>query len=217
VQEARARFADQIRTGRLVIVDAAIGALRGKASFGVCETNTEWSTFSGELIERNQRQGASYHFVDVDTIPFSDVLDRFGIPHYLKIDIEGYDMLCVQALHAYEVKPSYISLESSVSVNTAPLEAVFNELAELWTLGYRRFRYVDQWGSENPVPPLGEPVAQRWYSMAAAFVLAQLLRAQHNLGGLGGRWTTTFPGRAYGHLLRRRRRPASWYDIVAAQ
>jgi FkbM family methyltransferase len=217
VQDAGARFADQIRTGQLVIVGAAIGPERGTASFGVCETNSEWSTFSEALIERNQREGARYRFVDVDTIPFTDVLDRFGVPHYLKIDIEGYDMMCVRALHGYPVKPSYLSLESSVSINTAPLDAVFSELAELWTLGYRRFRYVDQWRAENPVPWPGERAGRRWYSIAWAFGLAQLLRAQHNLGGLGGRWTATFPGRVYGHWLRRRRRPPSWYDIVAAQ
>lgn len=217
VQDATARFAEEIGSGQLTIVGAAIGARRGTASFGVCETNSEWSTFSEELIERNQREGATYRFVDVDTIPFGDVLERFGIPHYLKVDIEGYDMMCVRALHAYEVKPSYISLESSVSINTAPLDDVFSELAELWTLGYRRFRYVDQWGAENPVPRLGERADRRWYSIAGAFAFAQLLRAQHNLGGLGGRWTTTFPGQVYGHLLRRRRRPPSWYDIVAAQ
>jgi FkbM family methyltransferase len=218
VQEAIARFADPIRTGQLVVVGAAIGPRRGTASFGVCETNSVWSTFSPELIERNQREGATYRFVEVDTIPFSDVLDRFGVPHYLKIDIEGYDMLCVQALHAYPVKPAYVSLESSVSINQAPLDAVFNELAELWTLGYRRFRYVNQAQAENPVPRPGGRVDQRWYySLARALAIAQLLRAHHNLAGLGGRWTATRPGRVYGHLVRRLRGRIDWYDILAAQ
>jgi FkbM family methyltransferase len=218
VQDATARFASEIRSGQLVILGAAIGTQRGTASFGICETDSIWSTFDPEMIERNQQAGATYRFIEVETIPFGDVLGRFGIPHYLKIDIEGYDMLCVQALHAYPVKPAYISLESSVSINTAPLDAVFNELAELWTLGYRRFRYVNQAHSENSAPPVGRRIDQRWRSLAAAFSTAQVLRAHHNLGGLGGRWTGSIPGRAYAHALRRLRRPVGdWYDIVAAQ
>jgi hypothetical protein len=39
------------------------------------------------------------------------------MPYYLKIDIEGADLLCLKALEKFEEKPKYISIEAGV---TAP-------------------------------------------------------------------------------------------------
>jgi len=90
VETASETFAEEIRHGQLTIVSAAISDHRGTASFGIADSQTLWSSLAPEFIERNERLArTSYRYVDVDTIPFGDVLDQFGIPYYLKIDIEG--------------------------------------------------------------------------------------------------------------------------------
>jgi len=96
-------------------------------------------------VERNQtHEGSSYHYLDVASARFEDILDDVSVPYYLKIDIEGLDMLCVQALHRFDRRPDFVSVESNAATLRAPFEPVFDELAQLWTLGYRSFKYVDQ-------------------------------------------------------------------------
>jgi FkbM family methyltransferase len=216
VEAASETFVEEIREGRLTIVNAAISDHRGTASFGIASPLTAWSTFDTELIARNELAGASYRYVDVETIPFGDILEQHGIPQYLKIDIEGYDMLCVRALRAYAEKPAYLSIESSVSIVRATADAVFDELAELWVLGYRRFRYVEQSREENEVPREDEWSGPPWRNAWTTLARAQALRAHHNLAGMGGRWVNTPAGRAFRFARRKLKRPVVWYDLEAA-
>jgi hypothetical protein len=51
--------------------------------------------------------------VTVEGLEFAGILKEFGIPHYLKVDIEGADLLCIHALKNFDSLPSYISLEST--------------------------------------------------------------------------------------------------------
>lgn len=66
------------------------------------------------------------------------------VPYYLKVDIKGSDLLCVRALHWFDSRSRYIFAEAQVSASRAAYAALFGELAELWALGYPRFKFVDQ-------------------------------------------------------------------------
>src|ERR1035441_8828302 len=57
-----------------------------------------------------------------------------------KIDIEGADILCVEALHQFPNRPKYLSLETHLT----NFEQAFGALAHLFALGYRRFKIVNQ-------------------------------------------------------------------------
>jgi FkbM family methyltransferase len=213
VAAASKTFAQEIRSGQLTIVESAISSDRGTARFAVSDEVTVWSSMSPEFIARNERSGTTYRYIDVETIPFQDVLDRFGVPHYLKIDIEGLDMLCVRALRDYEDRPAFVSIETHASTTTASAAATFDELAELWTLGYRKFRYVGQ-KQADPPPPYVSGVA--WRSATQAMALAQVLRLQQNFAGNGGLWSTTIPARAYKQVRRMLHTGTPWYDLQAA-
>lgn len=208
-------FHEEIAEGRLHIVNAAIAEQRGTASFGISDDNTVWSSLAPEMISRNERLAqSSYRYITVDTIPFGDVLREFGMPYYLKVDIEGYDMLCVRGLREFQDRPAFVSIESRVSVNEAAARAVLDELAELWKLGYRAFRYVDQSRGECPVPVSGHWAGPSWTSAWKALPRAQALRAHQNLAGFGGRWTQATVGKVY-QRARRLGNP-SWFDLHAA-
>lgn len=215
VSAASDAFAPEIAGGRLTIVGAAIAPERGTARLGVADL-TIWSSLDPEMIARNEQAGSSYRYVDVETIPFDEVLEQFGVPLYLKIDIEGYDMLCVRSLRGFSDKPHFLSVESSVSTNRAAADAVFDELAELWTQGYRRFRYVNQRLGSNDVPSGAAWPGPAWRSAGAALAQAQALRLHHNVAGLGGTWSATPPGRAYRRIRRGLGWDESWYDLHAA-
>lgn len=210
VATAQTEFADELADGRLRIFGVAIAQQTGTAQLSVSDDDTVWSSLSPEFVERNERLSATrYHTVEVPTMRFEDILEEVGIPHYLKVDIEGFDMLCIRALHAFEERPDFVSVESAVSSLGAPLDQAFDELAELWTLGYRRFAYVNQNAHtfrRAPNPPregryvdarltdlhsgyFGEELPERWASIGRTLLRGHALRVHHNLCGHGGAWT----------------------------
>lgn len=216
VESAREQFEEAIRAQRLTIVNAAIAEQRGVASFGIAD-QTIWSSLDPRMIARNENLAdSSYRYVDVQTLSFAEVLADHGVPFYLKVDIEGYDMLCVRALRVFDERPTFISIESNVTVNTADPDAVFDEIAELWTLGYRRFRYVDQAGAENAVPSATAWAGPTWHSARTALAHAQWLRLDHNLAGFGGKWTQLAAAKGYQLIRRKLKKPMKWYDLHAA-
>jgi hypothetical protein len=129
-----------------------------------------------------------------------------------------------------------VSIESNVSSNEAPFDLVFDELAELWSLGYRSFKYVNQRRHpkvELPDPPLegrfvdhtftvdvsgafGAESPGPWQSVAAALARAQVIRLDHNVGGYGGKYRHLLPSRAYGKFRQAvLHNPTGWYDLHA--
>jgi FkbM family methyltransferase len=245
VETAQTTFADELADGRLRIFGVAIAQQAGTVQLAVADDATVWSSLCPEFVERNERLSETrYHTVEVPAMRFEDVLAEVGIPRYLKVDIEGFDMLCIRALRAFKERPDFVSLESAVSNLDAPLDQAFDELAELWTLGYRRFAYVNQNAHpfrRAPNPPregryidtrltdmqsgyFGEELPERWASIGRTLLRAQALRVHHNLCGHGGAWTGNPLTRPLGWLTtlvwRLRHRVAAggsdaWYDLHA--
>jgi FkbM family methyltransferase len=141
--ECRRRFAPAIAQGRLEIVEGAICAhpASGKTiAFYRNRSNSVWGTIECEWAERNARLGCPSERVEVAVVDFRDCLERFGVPHYLKIDIEGADFVCVEALAGVATRPEFLSVESS----KADFDALVREFDLLCALGYKRFAVVQQ-------------------------------------------------------------------------
>jgi FkbM family methyltransferase len=93
---AAERFRTQISSGQLRILNIGIAAEEGELPFWICETHSEWSSFDRKIASRD---GCPHHEVMVPCRRFDSVLEEFGVPHYLKVDIEGNDILCLQDLN----------------------------------------------------------------------------------------------------------------------
>jgi FkbM family methyltransferase len=131
VAQARDRFAPEIRRGQLELVSVAIGPRRETAQFWICEGQSEWNSFDRQIASR---EGHACHAVDVQCRPFRDLLNQYGVPSYLKIDIEGHDHYCVADLDPADL-PRYVSLEMG-----RPIETLF----KLRELGYSGFKLITQ-------------------------------------------------------------------------
>lgn len=230
------RFAQAIDEGRLRIIGAAIAETSGTVELAVSDDMSIWSSLSSDFIERNEAIGTTYRHIEVSAMPFEDVLAEVGVPHYLKVDIEGLDMLCIRALHHFEPRPAFVSIESAVTSNQAAAQDVFDEIAELSSLGYQSFKYVNQAKHpkvQMPYPPkegafvnaqfetrdsgpFGLETPGRWYPATEALLRAQPIRTHHNVIGLGGRWSRTLPARAYGFIRYKMPRKPGWYDLHAS-
>ena len=86
VSSGAERFDDAIRRGQLQILNIGIGEQEGASTFWICDDNSVWNSFDERIASRN---GCRHHAIRIVSRPFRAVLDEFGVPEYLKIDIEG--------------------------------------------------------------------------------------------------------------------------------
>ncbi len=84
--------------------------------------------------------GASSEEILVPAVDFTQSLREYGIPHYLKIDIEGMDKVCLRALLSFDQRPDYVSIESEM----VKFEDLIDELDIFRNLGYSLFKAVQQ-------------------------------------------------------------------------
>ena len=139
-ETARHRLFQYVESGQLTIVNAAITEKAGPVGFYRNEQISVLGTTSLEWVSRNKRLGTTSSVVMVEGIEFRQLLEDFGCPYYLKVDIEGSDLLCVQALKEFPSKPNHISIES----NKVSWRELLFEFKLLNSLGYSRFKVVDQ-------------------------------------------------------------------------
>jgi FkbM family methyltransferase len=86
VQRARERFGQEIGDRRLFIEWVGIVDQPGNIPFWICDERDVFSSFDAARAGRN---GLKCHPIDVECVTFDTILKKYGIPHYLKIDIEG--------------------------------------------------------------------------------------------------------------------------------
>jgi FkbM family methyltransferase len=143
IKRAELRFAKEIRAKRLTLLNVGISKTPGTATFWI-SAEPIWSSFDRAIASRN---GTLHRPIPVAVVPFSQILAEYGVPHYLKIDIEESDKLCVEALRGTRL-PRYISVESECVGDSEVLsdEEAVALLALLRDVGYRRFKLVNQVG-----------------------------------------------------------------------
>jgi len=138
VDLCRARFSAEIAARRMTLVEGAISASSEPMVRFYKHPNTVWGTTDEKWVARNREAGDSKP-VDVPAVNFAKVIRDTGMPCFMKIDIEGADRLCLEALLGFDQRPRSVSIESSQ--NWRGLEGEFSLLDRL---GYDRFAVVQQ-------------------------------------------------------------------------
>lgn len=128
-KQANKRFSNEIKAGKLTILELAIGPEEGTHPFWI-SSNPEYNSFSREHASK---WGETAQEIEVQTKPFTDILAEFGVPYYLKIDIEGADHFCLEALSPADL-PAYLSFE----------KGQISDLITARNLGYSRFKLISQ-------------------------------------------------------------------------
>jgi FkbM family methyltransferase len=224
-ESLKQRFSREIGDGRFVLVEKAVGERFGRVEFFVNTERSIWGTtaYNPRYKERSSAKvSPNWTKTVVPSIPFSWLTDQFGVPYYLKIDIEGADVLCLEDLMNEEDRPNFISIERQPF-----LADQLKELALLKALGYTRFKIVDQKAVMHEQPPrparegmyvghkfefdatglFGEETPGPWLSYSEAIARNAAVLVQSKGFGL---WRRT-PG-----LNRLRDSWGSWYDFHAA-
>lgn len=145
VAQAMLNFAVWVATGQLRMANVAI-APHGEATdwtlFYKNKCSKEWNSF---IMTVGCRACQAPHAVDpnaceqvaVTSTDCAGIFGTFGMPHYLKLDIEGAETGCFQAMQRLPVGsqlPYYVSAEITQ----------IDYVDTLYQLGYRGFKLVRQ-------------------------------------------------------------------------
>jgi FkbM family methyltransferase len=233
VRHCRTRFARELDEGDLTIVEGAIDDQgRGSVTFYIQPEFSYWGTTDGAWAERNAPRGSSAA-IDVPTVDFAEALRHFGVPHYMKVDIEGADQICLHALGETAERPRFLSIESE-KVDWHALESEFELLRGL---GYRRFAVCQQAEMEKRIlltrsrtgapleyrfeagssGPFGEDITEPWTDSAAALERYRSIFRRYRAFGDDSPLGRTRPGRVTRRQLARVLRAPlpGWYDTHA--
>jgi len=142
VEFCQNRFKNEIAEGRLHIVEGAITSDLGPGPirFYKNEKATVFGTIHPDWNRRNEAVGSGGAIIEVNRVNIAACLEKFDVPHFMKIDIEGADTAVLNALRGFDERPAYLSIES----NKVDLNEVQKELDVLSGLGYVRFMAVQQ-------------------------------------------------------------------------
>jgi len=141
VASCKVRFQDALAQGRLRIIDGAIApATAGEKVTFYKNPSSIWGTIEADWAQRNANAGLQSHRIEVNRIDAVEIYRSHGVPFYLKIDIEGADLLMLEALKQLEQRPQYVSIESE-KVDFSALEQEMHLLREL---KYSKFKIIQQ-------------------------------------------------------------------------
>lgn len=129
---ARQRFAPEAGAGRFQLFDGALWhETDAPVPFHIRDDRTLWSSVFRPQAERDQRPSRA---IEVRTTTIPRLFERFGVPYYLKCDIEKADAVAAEQLVAAAERPPFVSLE----FGSLTLPATLREA------GYDRFQIVNQ-------------------------------------------------------------------------
>jgi FkbM family methyltransferase len=143
VAQAHKTFGDEIKEGRMIVVNKAIASEPGiEMSFYMSE-KTDWNSLKKVIASRIE---SKFETIAVGTTTLPILFEQYGTPYYCKIDIEGYDDIALRTLASARELPLYISCETECLGENEVFteEEALATLRTLKALGYKKFKLVDQ-------------------------------------------------------------------------
>lgn len=114
VSNAYQRFHAQIEAGQLIIYDVALTETPGEVAFFVHE-HDDWSRLN--LAADNRFAAGTYREIKVAGLPFSAIVRQHRTPYYVKLDIEGSELMVIEQMISVGKFPPYISFEVNLDTN----------------------------------------------------------------------------------------------------
>jgi FkbM family methyltransferase len=134
VQRARELlFQDEIKSSRLKILNFAIVE---EPAENVTLVINATDPGSSKIYHKDNPNSYQYGTFSVKGITINELFDEYGIPYYLKVDIEGADELCVLGLNKIK-KPQFLSFE----VYDYNIISLLNYIE---SIGYTKFKLINQ-------------------------------------------------------------------------
>jgi len=139
-QELRSKFSAEIEAGKYILEECGIWSHKKTLTFYRNLDNDHWSSFD---VNYGCRDGSAYEEMQIQCITVTDLINIYGIPRYLKIDVEGADRHIVSEIKAMQALPTFVSVE----------EYGFDALDALYEAGYQMFYFSAQRDKKWAIPP----------------------------------------------------------------
>jgi len=184
---ARQANKEAVENGRLHIVQRALFERAGETvTFYINDRKDDWGSLYRGAPEQD---GSIAREIRVPSITLDELFGRYGIPYYIKCDIEGGDALFAEQLLQSKHRPSYVSIEATS----------IDDLAKIRAAGYNSFQIVNQYLNPNTVAP--NPSREGKYVDT---------RFTHEMSGLFGR---DLPHERWADFRTTIKRLLDWYDL----
>jgi FkbM family methyltransferase len=136
IRRAEEAFEEAIRDGRLLVHRAVTAPDAPPTVPFFVSAQSEWSSLTRGVAGRDETPTTEIH---VATTTVLDLLEKFGCPYYLKIDIEGADEIALEGLSSTDTRPTHVSVEAESATDAGAAEdEALRKLEILAALGYRR-------------------------------------------------------------------------------
>ena len=137
IKSAEILFSKHIKENRLILLNVGISNKNGIMPFYRNLDKSEWSSFDKEIGTRNNSE---FEIINIECLTTDSLFTKFGIPHYLKIDIEGFDYYCLNDIDSKN-KPKFVSCEAS--------DITWFDI--LYEKGYTKFKLLSQGDDFIPI------------------------------------------------------------------
>jgi FkbM family methyltransferase len=141
------RFRENIADGSLVILNCAVHDHEGTADFFVHDQYDVLSTLAPEAVHRTDIE-LRWTRIPVAVRRASAIIEEYGKPLFVKIDVEQVDHIVLRDLLTHAIKPPYISAESHV----------IDVYCVLVAMGYEKFKLVN--GATVPIEFKDHPIVR---------------------------------------------------------
>ncbi|MEL4374093.1 FkbM family methyltransferase [Brucella cytisi] len=129
--DVASKFSEEISSGQYTLLNIGLWNEKKILPFYKNMDNSHWSSFDPVYGCRNN---TNFEVIDIQCFTILDLINSFGIPRYMKIDVEGADKLILLDLRNQLMKPIFISVE----------EYGVNTLHDLRAAGYKNFAVLPQ-------------------------------------------------------------------------
>jgi len=215
IDHAKQKFCAELRSGQLILCHAAISENGEPVELLLAGTDLGSSSVFHQLVEQKRPIGP----IKAPGVTFPDLFERYGVPYYVKIDIEGSDRFCVLSLTP-ETAPRFLSFE----VNDDADEL----LDHVEAVGFKHFKVINQvrfreLANQDCLYDKLTRRAARYLGYSDAGLIrraGRFFKAGHSSGPLpwvsDGRWYSAQETRSRLQAARASNHLRDWYDIHAA-
>lgn len=190
----RERFAEEISSGRLKIHNVAVAAQAGSIKFYVNDKKSVLSSLNQPADMTGWRE------VECVASPLTSIIEAPDQIEFVKLDIEGADLLALEDLYRHKVFPLHVSCEAHK----------IEVLCKLVSMGYQKFKLVR-------CSVIGKKDRISKITASDGSVLAHKF-PRHSSGPFGsdlpGRWMNAEQV-LYSYLGRNVLYGGGWYDVHA--
>jgi FkbM family methyltransferase len=213
-ESGRRKLKGYLERKQLEIINAAISEDGRPVVLTICGDDLG----SSSVVEQNVAERAPLGSYEVRGVSLNEICIQFGVPHYMKVDLEGADRWVVLSITP-ETKPDYLSFEIGDD---------FEELfAHAATVGFTRFKLIDQLSFRELANQgnFRDRLARRIVRMLG-FAEPKYVRRNgryfqvgHSSGPVpwssDGEWSSREQLLAKWERAKTRKRPGVWFDLHA--